>query len=473
VIASGNSSSLAGLSGAVIFNGGTFHVTADTVSANVANKYATAFAGATSAATATFDIDTGVTLTVGTAGGSASIRTNAGGTTHGGAFTKTGGGTLRILSNNGQLDDPFKLNQGTVIVESATGLGGADNSSNHIDMKSGTTLVLRQNAGTNFLTPISVVDAGATVNVVLERQTAGAGVTHSVNALSSSGAFTINFSAGANVTSGIAALSIGSATFGGNVTVNVSNSNANVTVPSVIAGGFGLTKQGVGQLTLSSSNTFAAVTVTGGVLQLGAGGGRVLTASSLSVAGAKVDLADNAIVINYPAASPIGSKSGSLYTGVTGMIQSGRSGGTWSGSGIMTSRPHAVTGLTSIGIAEAADVVDFASAATALWNGVTVDQTSVLIRYTYSGDASVDGIINGDDFFEIDSGFASQASGFSNGDFDYNCRIDADDYWLIDSNYNKAVNVAPGAPALAVGTELPTGWMPSVRGEDELLAEIR
>src|SRR5689334_6813162 len=149
------------------------------------------------------------------------MQTNRSGGPHGGTFTKLGAGTLRILSNNGQLDDPFKLNAGTVIVESATGLGGADNSSNHVDMKTGTTLILRQDATTNFLTPISIVDANATINVIVDRVSAGAGVTHSLNALTSAGAFTMNLSAGSNINSGVAGLSIGSVTLSGNGTFNV------------------------------------------------------------------------------------------------------------------------------------------------------------------------------------------------------------------------------------------------------------
>src|SRR5438045_3539480 len=113
------------LLGPVQFNGGTFHVTANTESADFANKYTTSFTGATSASTATFDIDTGVTLTIGKTANIAGMRTNGGGA-HGGRFTKTGAGALDILSNNGQQDDPFQLNQGTIIVESASALGGGD-----------------------------------------------------------------------------------------------------------------------------------------------------------------------------------------------------------------------------------------------------------------------------------------------------------------------------------------------------------
>src|SRR5205814_98194 len=113
-IESGNSASLAALPGAVQFGGGTFHVTGNTVSANVANKWTTTFAGATGSNTGTFDIDAGVTLTIGTVGGSASMRTG-GGTNAGGSFIKTGAGTLRILTGNPQQDDPLKLNAGAIV----------------------------------------------------------------------------------------------------------------------------------------------------------------------------------------------------------------------------------------------------------------------------------------------------------------------------------------------------------------------
>ena len=62
----------------------------------------------------------------------------------------------------------------------------------------------------------------------------------------------------------------------------------------------------------------------------------------------------------------------------------------------------------------------------------------MLVKYTYIGDANLDGIINGDDYFAIDAGYAAQSTGYAHGDFDYNGRIDADDYFAIDSHYNKA-----------------------------------
>ena len=80
------------------------------------------------------------------------------------------------------------------------------------------------------------------------------------------------------------------------------------------------------------------------------------------------------------------------------------------------------------------------SAATAVWEGQTVSGASVLVKYTYLGDATLSGTINGDDYFAIDNGFAARGSGFANGDFDYNGRIDADDYFWIDESYSSQNN---------------------------------
>ncbi len=70
----------------------------------------------------------------------------------------------------------------------------------------------------------------------------------------------------------------------------------------------------------------------------------------------------------------------------------------------------------------------------------------MLVKYTYVGDANLSGKgVNGDDYFKLDSGFGAHATGFVNGDFDYNGVINADDFFLIDQTY-----VSQGA-ALAGG----------------------
>jgi GH18 family chitinase len=159
--------------------------------------------------------------------------------------------------------------------------------------------------------------------------------------------------------------------------------------------------------------------------------------SSVSIAaGGKLDITDQDLILNYSGATPMGTWNGSIYTGVIGLVQSGANGGAWDGSGIMTSKPAAAGGLTTVAIAEAHDVLGLSGSATQLWNGQTVDSTSILIKYTYAGDANLDGMISGDDYSAIDfNAGVANAFGYFNGDFNYDGIISGDDYSTIDFNY--------------------------------------
>ncbi len=50
--------------------------------------------------------------------------------------------------------------------------------------------------------------------------------------------------------------------------------------------------------------------------------------------------------------------------------------------------------------------------------------TGVLVKYTYYGDATLDGKVDGTDYGRIDSGLLTGATGWSNGDFNYDVTID-------------------------------------------------
>jgi hypothetical protein len=167
-------------------------------------------------------------------------------------------------------------------------------------------------------------------------------------------------------------------------------------------------------VTLSASAAVAGLTLTGG---------------------AKLDLRDHDLVIHYAGASPIGSWNGSAYTGITGMIQSGRNGGAWDGSGIVTSMSAAADGLTGIGVAEASDLLGISAGQTATWNGHVVDATTVIVKYTYAGDADLNGYVDAADYGIIDNWVQFPGtSGYFNGDFNYDGIIDAADYGYIDNS---------------------------------------
>jgi hypothetical protein len=73
--------------------------------------------------------------------------------------------------------------------------------------------------------------------------------------------------------------------------------------------------------------------------------------------------------------------------------------------------------------------------ATGTWNGQTVDASSILLKYTYFGDANMDGKVNADDYALADRGLAKHLTGWTNGDFNYDGTIDGGDYLLMDRVY--------------------------------------
>jgi hypothetical protein len=145
----------------------------------------------------------------------------------------------------------------------------------------------------------------------------------------------------------------------------------------------------------------------------------------------------------------VGTASGGVYDGVSGLIQKGRNGGGWTGTnGILTSQTDATTGnFTSIGIAEAKQVKGLATTTdTAVWAAQTVTGSDTLVMYTYGGDANLDGKINVDDYGRIDFNVNLGVAGWYNGDFNYDGKINVDDYGIIDFNVG-----IQGAPFFTAG----------------------
>jgi hypothetical protein len=86
----------------------------------------------------------------------------------------------------------------------------------------------------------------------------------------------------------------------------------------------------------------------------------------------------------------------------------------WSGPGIGTSAATPNTGLSPV-----------------------QQGPDLLVKYTYDGDANGDGLINIDDYVQIDSAYLAQPANplYGQGDFNFDDRIDIDDYCLIDSAF--------------------------------------
>jgi hypothetical protein len=105
-----------------------------------------------------------------------------------------------------------------------------------------------------------------------------------------------------------------------------------------------------------------------------------------------------------------------------------------------------------------------------------VSGDDVLVMYTWGGDADLNGELNGDDYFYIDSNILQSGVvfGFHNGDFDYNGEINGDDYFIIDSNitYAQASGIVFPTAAATHMTGLPAVPEPSTCGVVGLVASL-
>jgi hypothetical protein len=157
----------------------------------------------------------------------------------------------------------------------------------------------------------------------------------------------------------------------------------------------------------------------------------LLQTDSLTLAGTStLDLANNDAIVH-------GGNLGNL----TASLQTGYAGGAWNGSGITSSAAATnSTHLTALGVTQAS--------AAGTFDGAAVAAGDVLIKYTYYGDANLDGQVDGSDYSKIDNGSLQHLSGWSNGDFNYDGVVNGSDYTLIDNAFN-----TQGSPIAAASAQ--------------------
>jgi hypothetical protein len=139
------------------------------------------------------------------------------------------------------------------------------------------------------------------------------------------------------------------------------------------------------------------------------------------------DLGASDLVIDYTGASPIAS--------VQRYLASGYAGGNWNGTGL-SSTAAAIQGR-ALGVAEASDVLGPAGG---VFSGVFADPTSLLVMYTRSGDANLDGGIDLLDFNRLAVNFGRSGKVWSQGDFNYDGLVDLFDFNLLAANFGLAAS---------------------------------
>ena len=203
------------------------------------------------------------------------------------------------------------------------------------------------------------------------------------------------------------------------------------------------------------ARTISSLNVTStGVVTLPAGTGRsvLIVSGSYSNSG-KIDLFNNDMIVK-------GGGTAAL-TAVNSQLKSGLNigGANWQGvTGI-----ESTTAATSSNQLMAIGAILNSRGGTPLYgssggiagsfDGQTSLSTSdVLIKYTYFGDANLDGKVDGSDYSLIDNGNLLHLTGWYNGDFNYDGVINGSDYTLIDNDFNQQAGQISSTSEIALPT---------------------
>lgn len=131
--------------------------------------------------------------------------------------------------------------------------------------------------------------------------------------------------------------------------------------------------------------------------------------------GARFDLGNNDLVLNYTGPSPLAA--------IENLIDQGQGGTT----GIITS---VATGAQALGVADRADLGNPGA-----FSGVTLTGNAVLVRFTLRGDANLSGTVDIGDFAIMASNF-NQPGRWATGDVTYDGIVNIGDFSLLASNFN-------------------------------------
>jgi len=155
---------------------------------------------------------------------------------------------------------------------------------------------------------------------------------------------------------------------------------------------------------------------------------------------------NGALLVNYSGASPAGS--------LRALLASGYASGAWNGPGISSSAAALIAANPSnphqaaLGFAEASSLF----AGDAVFAGQNIDTTTLLIKYTWSGDANLDGLVNALDFNALASNFGGTTGELWNqGDFNYDGVTNTADFTALASNFNQ-----PALASAPLGSLIPS-----------------
>jgi hypothetical protein len=173
-----------------------------------------------------------------------------------------------------------------------------------------------------------------------------------------------------------------------------------------------------GTTNLPATQHLAGLDVSGGSVKVGPGANVVVSTKSLSISGSgQVDLQNSKMVVDYTGSS------------VLSAVKSAINAGSLTSSQLTTGR--------AIGYGEASDLF---VGPTGFFAGETVDSTSVVIAYTVTGDASLDGTVSSADFNQFVANYGKLANArWTQGDLDGDGKVTTVDFNLLAGNFGQSL----------------------------------
>jgi hypothetical protein len=196
--------------------------------------------------------------------------------------------------------------------------------------------------------------------------------------------------------------------------------------------------QGIMQATNTASLSFTGTWSNTSMISIGQSG--LLKALTFSNAGT-IDVSGS-MIIDYTGSSP--------FSAVRMQLISGFAGGIWNGPGVNSSAAASVVSSganshpTAVGLAEASQL--------GLHNfmGQKVDSTTLLLSYTFAGDANLDGVVNALDLNSLASHFDESTQSWTDGDFNYDGVVNLLDFNTVAMNFGQSMPTNATTPELAI-----------------------
>lgn len=120
-------------------------------------------------------------------------------------------------------------------------------------------------------------------------------------------------------------------------------------------------------------------------------------------------------------------------------VQTWYNGGARDGNGLGTTAiTQGVPNAALTTLAVFSNFVDEVTAFYSTYDGIDLAPTDTIVKYTYLGDTNIDGVVDAIDYANLIEGFSTGATGWQNGDFDYDNVVSIADFTLFFQTFGNA-----------------------------------